>query len=154
MIEYAIASWIESLNMGYRTGDNLYVNETPLSPQTPDDVMTVVGVPDGWNKAGGVYAATVYVSVRYGTPVAGARTIAVLARLIPDLTATTPHLTDRISGMRCVYHVNTVGMVGGGQLAGIDELGRYTVRLPIRLEFQIVDWGAVAFPGPVQKSTN
>lgn len=147
MIEYAIASWIESLDIGYRTGDNLFINETPLSPKTPDDVMTVVGVPDGWDKAGGVYSATMYVSVRYGSPVAGARTIAVLARLIPDLTATTPHLEDRISGMGCVYHVNTVSMVGGGQLAGIDEHGRYTVRLPIRLEYQIVDWGAVTLPG-------
>ena len=154
MIEYAIASWIESLGIGYRTGDNLYIDETPLSPSTPDDVMTVVGVPDGWDKSGGVYSATVYVSVRYGTPVQGAKTIAVLARLIPDLTAATPHLTDTISGMGCVYHVNTVGMVGGGQLAGIDELGRYTVRLPVRLEYQIVDWGAVTLPGLSQESTN
>ena len=154
MIEYAVASWLESLNVGYTYGTNLYVDETPLTPQTPDNIMTVVGVPDGWDRAGNVYAATVYVSVRYGTPVAGARTIAILSRLIPDLTATTPHLTDTISGMNCVYHVNSVAMVGGGQLAGIDELGRYTVRLPVRLSFQVVDWGAVSLPGPIEESTN
>lgn len=150
MIEYAVASWIESLGIGYSHGTNLYVNETPLTPQTPDNIMTVVGVPDGWDRAGNVYAATVYISVRYGTPVEGARTVAVLSRLIPDLTATSPHLTDTISGMCCVYHLNTVDMTGGGQLAGIDELGRYTVRLPVRLSFQVVDWGAVELPGPSQ----
>lgn len=153
MIEYAIAAWLESLSIGYRTGENLFIDETPLTPQTPDNIMTVVGVPDGWDRAGNVYSATVYVSVRYGTPVEGARTVAILSRLIPDLVATSPHLTDTISGLGCVYHLNSVAMTGGGQLAGIDELGRYTVRLPLRLSYQIVDWGTVPPPGlrfPVQ----
>lgn len=153
MIEYAIAGWVESLSIGYKTGDNLYVDETPLTPQTPDNIMTVVGVPDGWDKAGNVYSATVYVSVRYGTPVQGARTVAILSRLIPDLMATSPHLEDTVSGLNVVYHVNSVAMTGGGQLAGVDELGRYTVRLPLRLSYQIVDWGTVPPPGlrfPVQ----
>jgi hypothetical protein len=147
MIEYAIASWIEGLSIGYKTGDNLCVDETPLSPQTPDNIMTVVGVPDGWDKAGNVYSATVYVSVRYGTPVQGARAVAILARLIPDLVETSPHLTDTVSGLDVVYHLNSVGLTGGGQLAGIDELGRYTVRLPLRLSYQVVDWGRVPPPG-------
>lgn len=154
MIEYAVASWLESLSIGYTYGTNLYVDETPLSPQTPDNIMTVVGVPDGWDKAGNVYAATVYVSVRYGTPVEGARTVAILSRLIPDLVASSPHLEDTVSGLGVVYHVNSVAMTGGGQLAGIDELGRYTVRLPVRLSFQVVDWGSVQLPGPIEESTN
>ena len=147
MIEYAIASWIEGLSVGYRTGDNLYVDETPLKPGTPDNIMAVVGVPDGWDRAGNVYSATVYVSVRYGTPVQGARTVAILSRLIPDLVATSPHLEDTTSGLDVVYHLNSVGMAGGGQLAGVDELGRYTVRLPLRLSYQVVDWGRVPPPG-------
>lgn len=147
MIEYAIASWIEGLSVGYHTGDNLYVNETPLTPQTPDNIMTVVGVPDGWDRTGNVYAATVYISVRYGTPVQGARTVAILSRLIPDLVASSPHLEDTVSGLGVVYHLNSVALTGGGQLAGIDELGRYTVRLPLRLSYQVVDWGLVPPPG-------
>lgn len=147
MIEYAIASWLESLSIGYKTGDNLYVDETPLAPGTPDNIMTVVGVPDGWDRTGNVYAATVYVSVRYGTPVEGARTVAILSRLIPDLVASSPHLEDTVSGLGVVYHLNSVALTGGGQLAGIDELGRYTVRLPLRLSYQIVDWGSVPPPG-------
>lgn len=147
MIEYAIASWIEGLSVGYHTGDNLYVNETPLTPQTPDNIMTVVGVPDGWDRTGNVYSATVYVSVRYGMPVEGARTVAILSRLIPDLVASSPHLEDTVSGLGVVYHLNSVALTGGGQLAGIDELGRYTVRLPLRLSYQVVDWGLVPPPG-------
>lgn len=152
MIEYAIASWLESLGLDYSYGENLFVNETPVTPRTPDNVMTVVGVPDGWDRSGGVFTSTVYVSVRYGSPVAGARTIALLTRLVPDLAA--EHLTDTISGLGGVYHVNTVDMLGGGQLAGIDELGRYTVRLPVRVAFQIVDWGDIVPDGlsvPVPK---
>lgn len=147
MIEYAIASWLESLSIGYKTGGNLYVDETPLAPGTPDNIMTVVGVPDGWDRTGNVYAATVYVSVRYGTPVEGARTVAILSRLIPDLVASSPHLEDTVSGLGVVYHLNSVALTGGGQLAGIDELGRYTVRLPLRVSYQVVDWGSVPPPG-------